>query len=67
VKTALLQSAQHPIRVWEEAGIPLKVGPLKFLHPKAIEVKNMQGNVPLCHSINKTGNCFFIIICCERR
>ena len=62
-----MQALKHCRRVGELAGVPLKVAPLKFLHPKAVEVEYRKGNVALCHAVYKRIDGFLVVLGGKRR
>ena len=65
-QAALLQSAQHRFGIGEDTAIPLKVHPLKFLHPETVEVKDAQRQVAVGHPLDEAGHRCFVVGSGER-
>ena len=63
----LLQAADHPFRIREGHRVPLKITPLEGLHPEAVEVEDVQGQVALGHAVDKAVNRRFVVVGGERR
>ena len=60
-QSLVCQTLQHCRRVRELGQIPLEVRPVVFLHPEAVEVEHLEGNVTLCHAADKRGNGLLVI------
>ena len=66
LQAAVVESPQHSERIGKDERIPLEVYPLKFAHPKAVEVKDVQRQVPSLHPINKAVDGGLIVVCRKR-
>ena len=63
LQAAVMQTPKHSFRIRKHLFIPLKIAPLKTFHPEAVEMKYMERDPPLLHSVNEMADCFFIIVC----
>ncbi len=61
-----LQALDHPFRVREGLRIPFKIAPLEGLHPEAVEVEDVQRQMALSHTVDKTIHRRFVIVGGER-
>ena len=57
-----LEAGEHGRRVGEDGLIPLKVDPLEVLHPVAVEVEDVEWNLPVGHALDKAGDGGLVII-----
>ncbi len=62
----LFQAADHAFRVREGHRVPLKVAPLEGLHPETVEVKDVQRQIALGHTVDKAVHRRFVVIGGER-
>ena len=60
-QTPILEPLEHCRRIRELGGIPPEACPLVFLHPEAVKVEHLQGDIPLRHAVNKGGDGFLVI------
>ncbi len=62
LQSAVVEAPQHSGRIGKYERIPLEVYPLKFAHPKAVEVKNVQWQVASLHLIDKASDGCLIVV-----
>ena len=49
----------------EYTAVPYKIAPMEFFHPETVKMECSEWNAAFKHSINKTHNGCFIIVCCK--
>jgi len=61
------QAAQHPGRIGEVPPIPQEAAPCQFLHPKAVEVEDADGNAQRLHALDVVQDGLFVVVGGEGR
>ncbi|MMZ59206.1 hypothetical protein D1872_212320 [compost metagenome] len=61
VQALAFQPVQHALWIGKHLLVPLKIAPVEFLHPKAVEMEHMQRNVAFEHPVNEAVDRLFIV------
>ena len=62
LQTPVMVSSEHPFGIRESLGIPDKVAPFIGVHPVAVKMEYMKGDLPVRHSLYKAGGRLLVII-----